>query len=725
MIIKHLYEFREFRIDTGERTLTRRGEPLELTPKAFELLCALIENHGKLVEKDALMARVWGDSCVEESNLTFNIRQLRKTLGDHAREPEFIKTVPRHGYRFIAAVKKVDDPPAEAAEEPLAAAPAEIEQAPAVRSEPGADVRETSRPSLVYLALTGALLIAIISIGTALWSSGGPAATHGIPVMTAPASSQRITATGGVYRAAISPNGKKMAYSSEIGGKQGIWIKEFATSENIQVIPNSEAFYYGLEFSNDGESLYFSKGEGPAQLKHISIYRVSAAGGVPREVVSETEGSFSLSADDKGIAFVRCAYTDKDYCALFTANVDGSNERRILTRERPVTITDSQFSPDGRMIAIAEGHSRSQGREFGISTVDLATGAERNIVPPSFFRIAHLRWLPDQSGLLATVFEEFYRPKQIFHVSAADGKTRPLTADSINYNQISLDRNAERIVATQYEPDFRLWVAPSADPGAARAVSVAFSDFVFAPGGRIVYSSTTDGLLQLWIMNPDGTEQRQLTNGKGANWHPAVSGDERYIYFNSNRSGGGRVWRMNIDGTGQVMVPDDEGGTPIHVSADGSTVYYVGSVSAELRRAALRPGGGAEISTVSPERIYKPAVDHRGERIAYFHRLDDGRYRLGVRPLDGGPAKTFDPVNPESLPSSIFWSADGSAFYYAARVDASASIWMQRLDKEKPEKWADLGIEDISDSAMSPDGKHLAFIRGRWNHDAVLIEGFK
>jgi DNA-binding winged helix-turn-helix (wHTH) protein len=107
--IQRVYRFGAFTLDAEQKVLLRNGAPLSLTPKAFETLLILVENGGRIVEKDALMNRVWPDTFVEEANLTFNIQQLRKALGDNAREPSFIETVARRGYRFIAQVSEISD----------------------------------------------------------------------------------------------------------------------------------------------------------------------------------------------------------------------------------------------------------------------------------------------------------------------------------------------------------------------------------------------------------------------------------------------------------------------------------------------------------------------------------------------------------------------------------------------------------------------------------------
>src|SRR6185369_2662927 len=101
------YRFGDFTLDTDQRVLLREGKPLPLTPKVFDTLLILVENSGQIVEKEELMRRLWPDSFVEEANITFNIQQLRKSLNDDARNPRYIGTVARRGYRFIADVEPI------------------------------------------------------------------------------------------------------------------------------------------------------------------------------------------------------------------------------------------------------------------------------------------------------------------------------------------------------------------------------------------------------------------------------------------------------------------------------------------------------------------------------------------------------------------------------------------------------------------------------------------
>jgi DNA-binding winged helix-turn-helix (wHTH) protein/Tfp pilus assembly protein PilF len=100
----HLCAFGPFVFDTQQRLLTREGAAVSLAPKTSELLLLLVRSHGRLVEKEALIAALWPDSFVEESNLNQNVFVLRKALG----EGTYIETVPRRGYLFTAEVREVE-----------------------------------------------------------------------------------------------------------------------------------------------------------------------------------------------------------------------------------------------------------------------------------------------------------------------------------------------------------------------------------------------------------------------------------------------------------------------------------------------------------------------------------------------------------------------------------------------------------------------------------------
>jgi TolB-like protein/DNA-binding winged helix-turn-helix (wHTH) protein/thioredoxin-like negative regulator of GroEL len=104
------YEFGSYRLDTTERSLRCGNKTIPLAPKIFDTLLVLLENSGRVMDKKTLIELLWPDTFVEESSLSQTIFLLRKALGDLNSDRQYIKTVPKLGYRFIADVKKVRDP---------------------------------------------------------------------------------------------------------------------------------------------------------------------------------------------------------------------------------------------------------------------------------------------------------------------------------------------------------------------------------------------------------------------------------------------------------------------------------------------------------------------------------------------------------------------------------------------------------------------------------------
>ncbi len=105
---KRIYEFGEFRLDTGELELYRRDERLALPQKSLEMLAFLIERRGQTVTKDELLNEIWRDTFVDENNLAVNIAALRRSFGVKATDKTFIETVSRRGYRFTAEVRETN-----------------------------------------------------------------------------------------------------------------------------------------------------------------------------------------------------------------------------------------------------------------------------------------------------------------------------------------------------------------------------------------------------------------------------------------------------------------------------------------------------------------------------------------------------------------------------------------------------------------------------------------
>ena len=167
---RHMYEFGPFRLIPEERQLLRDNQPVPLTPKCFDLLVVLVENTGHLIEKDQLLKRIWPDSFVEEANLSVNMSALRRALGEGPNEHQYVETVPRRGYRFVAGVtERWDDGIQSPARESTEEADDKQSVADNARQTSTPSQAAASGPGLLFqpwaLALIGLLSVSALLLG--------------------------------------------------------------------------------------------------------------------------------------------------------------------------------------------------------------------------------------------------------------------------------------------------------------------------------------------------------------------------------------------------------------------------------------------------------------------------------------------------------------------------------------------------------------------------------
>lgn len=702
-----VYNFADFRLDTGEKSLLRGANRVPLTPKVYDTLEIFVENAGRLLEKDELMQRLWQGQFVEESNLTSNIKTLRKALGDDAAHPKFIETVSRRGYRFIAEVRKVSnnkDPVSDPA------------RTPSERTRSNRPVSTRSK------GLFAAILVLIgLTVAGGYWitkTASGEARNSLLPESFV---SETISTNGKVRFAIISPDGENVFYTNGIEGPQSIWLRQLESAQSVEIIPPSDDFYYGLALSPDGNFLYFARSGRPK--RDMGIYRVSIFGGVPTKIISGSEGWMSISPDGARISFVRCPFTADEFCSLWIADaLDGKNEQKLTSRPQPIRISDNKFSPDGRTVAFAVGQSLNQANEFRLSEIDIESKVERELTSETFFDIKSLTWLPDRAGLLIAAARVPNKRFRIWEISLPTGSAKALTSEAENYTRLSLNKEANRLISTQEKQDFRLYLlnrGSSSDPYVLGDASRA----AFFPNGRIVFASVMSGNEEIWSTNADGTGQRQLTNDPADDRGPVVSTDGGLIFFSSNRTGNSQVWRMNADGTDQTQVTFKVGGSPISVSPDGQWIYYHHGVDRTLWR-ALTKGGGEEM--VFNRRAISYAVSPDGKQIAFAERDVTGRL-INVASLDNGDiVKSFRVGFNESSGNDLVWMPDGTILIYVDPTNGGENTLMSRpIDGEAPLRIADLGKEEINSVAVAPDGRQFAIVQGGWKHDAVLLRGNK
>lgn len=701
----NFYDFDNFRLDLAEKVLLRDGETISLTPKVFETLQVLVENAGHLLEKDELMQRLWQDRFVEESNLTFNIKMLRKALGDNSTHPKFIETVPRRGYRFIADVRK------------------EVKEIVPAQTDSQNAQANWARPK-IFLIPAAALIIGMIFFG--FWYARSVNLNTDAPILSTPFTLETLTTNGKTLHAIISPDGKNVVYTQGTGSdKQSVWLRQLDTGNNVEIIPPLDVFYYGLALSPDGNFLYFVRRQ-RLQEGRFDIFRVSIFGGIPQKILSQAEGWISISPNGERISFVRCASDDNEYCSLFVADsADGRNEQKILSRPRPFRIRDNRFSPDGNYIAFAVGQSETAANEVALMEIEIETRTERSLTDQKFFNIRNLAWLPDGDGILFTASQIPNTNYRIWQVSRATGKSAPLTKDSESYSTLSLDGRANRLVSTQIKEDFRLSLFETENPLENRILADATS-VVFAPNGKIFFTSMLSGSNEIWSINADGGGRRQLTNNQVDDHQALPAPDGNSIFFASNRTGEVQIWKMSADGSDQTQITRKEGGSPLLVSPDGRWLFYHHSLHKTLWRV---PVEGGEEQLILDKRKHQIAISPDGLQAAFREVRGTENVLMIVSLANGQTVKTFKLADEQSELVLLKWLADGLNLMYISSVGENGNniLWRQPLAGDTPQKIANLGSEYITGAgfALAPDNKNFAIAQGTWRHDAVLLKGLK
>jgi len=535
----------------------------------------------------------------------------------------------------------------------------------------------------------------------------------------------RVTTSGKARGAAISPDGKYLAYVASDTGQQSLWIRQLDTNSNMQIVPPSTATYMDLSFSPDGDFLYYFD----ERKDETALYQIPAVGGVPRKLL-EGNGKHHLrfSPDGKRLAFV---VEDLSESGVFVANADGTEERRLAARKSPAFFWAVDWSPDGKKIACAGGNKTGKRVYFDLVEVGIEDGAERPITSQGWSYIDDIAWLSDGSGLLMSASDQEGSTVQIWLLNP-DGNAHRITTDLNGYSRLSLTADSGALVTTQISLPMNIWTQPNGEPDRARQITSGvatrdgLSGISWTPDGRIVYSSFASGNPDIWIMDPDGSNQKQLTVGLGSDRYGlSVSPDGRYILFVSFRAGNGNgnTWRVDIDGSNPKQLTNGSG-VEINpfCSPDSKWVFYLTAGSRIRWKVPIDGGEPVQLTGLHSNIL---GFSPNGNLIAYLTSLDQTKIRkVGIASFEGGePITVLDQV--EHAPR-MQWAPDGSALTYFGNRGGTSNIWSLPIDSGPPKQLTDFKTDlDIHCFAWSRDGKHLAVARGTTVSDIVLIKNFR
>jgi Tol biopolymer transport system component/DNA-binding winged helix-turn-helix (wHTH) protein len=728
-----LYRFGKFQIDAVKRVLLCEDAPVPLPPKAFEVLLVLVEHNQRVLGKDELMSLVWGERVVEENNLTRHISTLRKVLGESPNDHHYIVTVPGRGYSFVAPV--IQSVPPDGAQSAVVqqngndpaphSATAQPTKSDGFERGAQTDLINQTTPAAIAAKTFGlskprpwvlALLVILASTGLLAFkffnTRAHPTALHSYRDWEI----VRLTRTGGSALPAISRDGKYVAYVNLESGRESVWLLQLATAARQQIVPPEQVSYADLHFTPDGSELYFTRREGALPVR--SSYRLPALGGVAKKLRDDLDSPAMLSADGAHLAFARRNGAGKS--EFVSANADGVEER-VLTRQN---LQSPAWSPDGKLIAYSVGSASSGAENMSIHTLRLADGTTQELARRKWSYVGNKVWLPDGSGLIVCARDQQVNVNRLWFVAYPSGEARPLSSGLDGFNSPSLTGDARMLVTEQVTLVAEIWSSPLTEVASAKKIGVWGSDgLCFTPDGRIIYSSIQAGeACKIWLMNADGTGQKQLTTGSSNDISVAASPDGRYLVFASNRSGNFEIWRMNLDGGNLVQLTNSKGANPPSISPDGKWVIYLSTSDNSLYRVPIE--GGAPVC-IAGKAVGAAAVSPDGKLIAYFIQGKNA-WEIAVNTFaDGSFIKQFE-VGPHALNNTVLkWTPDGGALLYAKRSDGSSNIWRQPLDGSAPQQVTDFKADGMFRFDVSSDGKRLICARGGWKHDIVLIKNLR
>jgi Tol biopolymer transport system component/DNA-binding winged helix-turn-helix (wHTH) protein len=752
------YSFKNFTLDLERRVLLRDGEPVPLTPKAFDTLALLVRRSGRVVGKDELLEEIWADAFVEESTIAQNVFTLRKALGQNHSDNQFIETVPKHGYRFIADVKAVDgatnDEP-EAGRQRAARdftggeqiSDAEIGNAETVnvasdvaanlptserRDPPPAKRHRRFNLPTSSLALVMCLLAVAVAVGLFRYTrTDDDASDFASP--SPRARTTQLTNTGHVLRAAVSRDGKYVAYVQNERGQESLWVRQVEIAGAIELVPPSGSRFVGVTFSPDGNSVFYVKyGE---DAVGSGLYQVPVLGGAARKILTDVDSQISFAPDRRHFAFARNDLRRKE-ARLIIANLDDAGQRELAVRPGSHWINDAApaWSPDGKVIIVTARIQPSKAASTVASLVEVqvAGGRQKTLNTRQWDAIQAIEWLADGTGLIVAARDgASLLAHQLWQVDYPGGGARAITKDLNSYSSAGVTADMKSLVTVLHRRIANLWIAPADRASEAVQIHSGNSkDLGWTLGvewlrdGKIIYGSTASGKEDVWLMNADGSEQKQLTTTAGANFEPTVSDDGRTVVYVSKAADAAQnLWKMNLADGERAQLTNGGFDLRPDISPDGRWVVYMSVIkdSPSLWKTPI-DGGGAPIQ-LSDKIAAVPRVSPDGRFIACFYRAQVDEYsKLAVLPFDGGePVKVFDRPPTTFVEAGIRWTPDGRALSFIDNRDGVSNVWLQPLDGSPPKQLTNFTSETIFRFAWSPDGKMIVAERGTETGDIVLI----
>jgi Tol biopolymer transport system component/DNA-binding winged helix-turn-helix (wHTH) protein len=619
------YSFHGISVDRARLSVTRGGLPVDLEPKALDVLLFLLDNRDRLVTKDELMDAVWKDTFVTPNVLTRAIAQIRKALGDDADAPTIIETVSKRGYRLIAPVEVSPSPVAPA---PAAASPPQIHEPTTTAYVPPASPRRSMVPRVAAALLVVAGIVAIVAVMTRDRTS--EAAPGSLP---AP---KRLTTRAGFDgQPAVSPDGRSVAYVSDRTGGLEIYVTGLVATGTETQLTSNGGNNMQPDWSPDGNWLAFHS------RKLGGVWVVSSHGGQPQQV-AQRGSSPAWAPDSQQLVFTSDTGGFAEQGMLFTVRRDGSDLKQITTLEQtPGGAVGPAWSHNGKFIAFSNSFG-------GVGT------------KPGLFLLSV------SDGRIRQVYAELFQNRPEFAPEDDAIYWIGLTLGEASIRRIAIDPgNGE----------------PRGDMAVVRTIDGRGEGLSISRGGVVAFGSAQDDD-NFWRMDLNSTDEpRRVTNDTVRNLHPMVSSQGRLAFARLSDGHPSTVWLMNVDGSGaEVLLPGMAGNHP-QWSRDGSRVMVLEQdklvwVDVATRRVIDVP---FEVPKIQPG---FPRLSPDDRTLAY-HRIEaDGQMFVWGKPVDGGPEKKMA-VDREGVGFPV-WSNKGDRLGVEMRRGVETHIGIVPADKLGP-----------------------------------------
>jgi eukaryotic-like serine/threonine-protein kinase len=534
--------------------------------------------------------------------------------------------------------------------------------------------------------------------------------------------------------ARISPDGHYLAYVSNENGLYSIWVRQIASSSSVQVLPPQTNFVGDVGFTPDAAYLDYSL---IVSSTTEQVLRIPALGGPARPVFAERRvvSVPSYSPDGKQLA-----YTVNDSVSygsrLMIANADGTAAHQISPGAGQYTYWTSgapKWSTDGLFItAIVKIADQTDGLNMALLKTEIAA-RKTEVTPGTRWRsLSDFALLPDGSGVLVAGFVKTGQVPQIWLVTYPVGAKRRLTNDLNEYSAISLAADGMSLAATQQIIDSALWVGSALVPDNLKQITHGHRDGIlistWSPDGKIVFTSNNSENWDLFAVNPDGSELRQLTFDGHAHQFPAACDGGRIVAFDTDFAGASHIWTIDVRSLVSKQLTNGAGEERPGCDRGGKIVYFQtipGEKPRVIRKAPVDGGQASDLPT--PAGAFLQGISADSRTIAYGIPAQDERFIVVVASTETGAveAKVEVPLTVELRHGASCASPDLKTVAISDIRTGVPNLFAFPFDGKPPKQLTHFTSGMIFDCGYSYDGRSMYIARGTDRTDAMLFKSLK